>query len=372
MSWLRHGLVPVLLVALLATALATSANHAFAKPTNLKTWLHQSNFYDHFVSYTADQTAHSLSSSTAAQVSSDPGVINAAKKALTPQKFEDSVNSFIDGNYAWLQGKTDKPNFSIDLSQTKDSFAGQAGQYASNRFAALPACSVADLAQIDVQNLNYYTLNCRPPGVSAAAVAELATRQVQQSDTFLTGAPLTADTIGKAVDSGAQSSGQSSTPYYKKLSVAPTLYKLSLVVPWIAGGVAILATLGIILLAPVRRRGVRHVATTLATAGVILVIGKLLADAVFHFATHKLLAAASANQLLQQSVVDISHHAETTLARTDFWFGLGYLLLAVGLFMYLRVSRPPVMATQDTPHPIAETTPAANPPEVPPTNLIQL
>lgn len=353
MNWARRLLVPVLFVVLLAGVYSAGINSAFSKPDKLKAWLHDSKFYDRFADYVVERASKvTPNPQTAAQVASDPEVVQAAKAAFPPQLLENSVNQFLDANYAWLQGKTDRPIFTIDLTGAKNSFALQLGQYAGKRFASLPVCTPAELAQFqNPQNINYLLITCRPAGLPANAVAEQVTQQTLVSDAFLKNANVTPETIGETVRQGAlQSQGlQPTKPYYQTASLAPAAYRLAQVLPWIAGIVALLTGAGIVWLSASRGSGLRLIAIIAGAAGLVLPISKLVADVAFNRFEQVITGTTNGGQL-QQSLLTVAHQAENEIVKFDLWFALVFLALAAGTFIYLKLSKPvPIAAPTDPP-----------------------
>jgi len=355
MTWCQRLLSPLLFLALLVTAYATSASVAFAQPDKLEAWLTQSSVYDHVVSYAIDRTKQTSDNPQLAAIpTNDPAVQQAAKQAFTPDTLRTSVNKFLDGNYAWLQGKTDKPNFSIDLSQAKQSFAQQLGKYEGDRYSSLPVCTMADLLQLeDTQNTNLLSLSCRPPGLSAQAASADVTAAVQNNSDLLNNSIVTPDNLNQ------EQGSQPRQPYYQRLPSAPTAYRLGRALPWVAGAAALLSAMGLVLLAPRRRQGAKRVAIVLLLSGLVLIIGKFFLDIVFNAAQHKIVGASASIQL-QQALTDVLHQAETQLTRVDFWFGVAFLVAALFLAVVVRLKRDATVA------PMAQTVdqPTAKPPIV--------
>jgi len=348
MPWYRtlllRSLAPLLFLALLVTAYATSANLAFAKPDKLEGWLTQSSVYDHVVSYAIDRTKQTTDNPQVASIpTNDPAVQQAAKQAFTSDTLKSAVNKFLDGNYAWLQGKTDKPNFSIDLSQAKQSFAQQLGKYEGDRYESLPVCTAADLAQLEnTQNTNLLSLSCRVPGLSAQAASAAVTQAVQNNSGLLNDTTVTPENLSQ------EQGSQSDKPYYQRLPSAPSAYKIGRILPWLAAVVALLSAIGLILLAPRRRRGVKRVAVTLLLSGLILIIGKFFLNIVFSTVQSKV-AGSSTSAQLQQAIIYVLRRAEDQLTRVDFWFGIVFIGVAIVIALVLRLKRGPPAHTAEWP-----------------------
>jgi DNA-binding protein Fis len=350
MSWWRKSLVHflslLLFLSLIGGAYATSANIAFRHPDKVKVWLKQSNIYGHFVANTITQGQKSAGDQQTGTVSlSDSAVQQAAQNAFSSQMIEQNVDKFLDANYNWLAGKTDKPVFTIDLSQAKQTFADQVAQYTQTRLAALPVCTPTQLTQIQAssQAIDPLSISCRPSYLTPEASAAQVKQQIEQSSDFLSNPEVNADNFAAA-------QGKTGEPYYKKLSSAPTLYKLDGFLPWLSALLAALAAFGVIMLAATKRRGLRKVAISFGLAGLVLVAGKFIADAAFHRAEKQIFNNSSVGQL-QQSLTDFFHRAESQLVRVDLYFGVVFLALAVAVLIYLITSRSqsPKSAADPTP-----------------------
>jgi hypothetical protein len=321
----RKGIVYLLslslLVTLVGTAVATSANQTLGKPKKVETYLAQSKLYDHFVAYTADQAKKtSGDGDQSGSVSlSDAAVQTAAKSAFSPQLIQKSVNTFIDSNYAWLEGKTATPNFTIDLSSQKQTFAQKVGEYVKTYTAGLPVCTDAQAAQ--QQNTDPLAATCRPAALTPEDAGAQTTQRLSTTSDFLSNPIITASSINPK-------GNQQSKPYYQKLSRLPQLYRLATKLPFIFGGLSILSALGVIFIMPERRKGVRRVGIVLLASGIILVAMKFIADFGFKQMEHRVFNSASIGQL-QQSLTDFGHRVESSMVRTDLIFGIVFLLLAL-------------------------------------------
>ena len=341
MIWVRKGIVHVLslvlLLSLLTGALAVSINVAFGHSAKLESWLAQSNLYSSFVSSAIKQaktsTANNGQSGGSGGISlNDVAVQQAAQSAFSPILLQQYVHTFLNSNYAWLEGKTRKPEFSIDLSGAKKNFAQQVGQYAQARLATLPVCTPAQLATAEQQLSNDpLSLTCRPSVLSPAAEGAMVTQQLENSGGFLSNPVITADSINP-------NGGNKAQPYYQKFSAAPRIYRLATQLPWELGAAALLSTIGIIFIAPRKRRGLRRVGIVMLEAGILLVAEKFLADIVFKKVEAKAFNNASVGPL-QQSLTNFAHLAESQLVNVNLYFGVAFIVLALAIFVVLIVTR---------------------------------
>ncbi len=335
MNRVRKGIVYLLslflLVFLIGTAVSTSSNQTVGKPKQVETYLSQSKLYDHFIAYTTDQAKKSngdtdLSGSVSL---SDAAVQSAAQSAFPPALIQQSINTFINSNYAWLEGKTDTRQFKIDLSSQKQTFAEKVGQYVKTYTAGLPVCASTEAAL--QQSGDPLAATCRPSVLTPEAAGAEVTQRLSTTGDFLSNPVVTASSINPKGNPQA-------TPYYSKLSRLPTVYRVGTKLPYIFGILSILSAIGIIFISFGKRKGVRRVGIVLLIAGVALVILKFAADYTFKKAEHRLFNNSDVGQL-QQSLTDFLHRIESAMVRIDLWFGIAFLLLAAVIFGILAATR---------------------------------
>lgn len=324
----------VLFVSLLALAFSTSSNIAFTHPGKIEQWLSDSNLYGAFVSSAIDQAQKTTGTDQSGGISlSDTAVKQAAQSSFSSAALQQDVNTFLNSNYAWLNGKTAKPSFSIDLSGAKQSFAQKVGDYVKTYLAGLPACTPAQAAQINPQTADPLTLSCRPPNIDPSTEGVLVTQQIASSTEFLSNPVVTASNVNP--NGSIQSPAQ---PYYQKFSSLPSAYQKATKIPWVAGVLTLLSLVAVIFVAPRKRLGLKAVTVTLALAGLVMVFTRFVSDQLFH-TIEKHAFNASTVGALQKALTVFFRHAEDQLVKVDLWFGLAYLLLALVLLTILIVSR---------------------------------
>lgn len=338
MIWVRKGFVHflslLLLVSLIGGAFAVSADINLTHPAKLEAWLGQSGFYSGVVTKALNDAQQSASdNSGAGRVSlGDPTVQKAVRSVFSPQLLKQYSSTFLNSNYAWLEGKASSPDFKIDLTAPKQQLAQQVGRQVAARVASLPACSAAQLSQLQATlNTDPLSIPCQLPSLSPQAAGTQAAAQIIGSSNFLNNPIVTAN----ALNPNGSKQGQ---PYYQRLSSAPKLYRLGQKLPWIFGGVALVGIIGIIFVAPRKRRGVRRVGIVLLEAGAVLVASKFIADAVFNHLEKRILSNSSIGQL-QQALTDFIHRVESQMVKVDLWFGVGFLILAVLILATLWLTR---------------------------------
>lgn len=322
----------VLFLSLLSLAFSTSAHLTLSHPKKVEKWLSQSGLYGSFVDTAIDQADKTAGDDQSGGVSlSDTAVKQAAESAFSSQLIQKNVNTFLDSNYAWLQGKSEKPRFTIDLTKAKTNFADKVGRYVTAYLSTLPACTAAQNAQIDFSTVDPLTLQCRPNGVDPQAEGELVAEQMASNGDFLSNTVITPETFSSQGDTDT-------TPYYKKYASAPATYQLATKIPWIAGALTIFSAGAVLFLTVRKRKGLKIIGILLAAAGLTLVFTKLVSDQIFRVLERQIFNEGSVGAL-QKSLTGFLHHLEDQLVKMDFWFGVGYLLLALIILIILVSTR---------------------------------
>lgn len=344
----------LLLGSLLGAAVSTSVNHTLSKPDKVENYLAQSKLYDHFVAYTTDQAKKTEGDNngdlTGSVSLSDAAVQSAAKSAFPSELIQQSVNTFLESNYAWLEGKTSVPNFKIDLSAQKESFAQKVGQYVKTYTAGLPQCTPAqELQQVGVDPL---AATCRPSVITPDAAGQEVTQRLSTTSDFLSNPVLTANSVNPK-------GNQQGQPYYQRFSNLPKAYRGVQKLPYILGALSVVFAAAIIFLLPARRKGWRRVGIVLFEAGAVLIVWKLVADAVFKRLERHVFDTSDVGQL-QQSLTDFAHRVEAAIVKIDLWFGVGFIVLALVIFSILLATRRkgPKAPSKNSGHEAAQTPPA--------------
>jgi len=345
----------VLLGSLLGTALATSTKYTVYNPKNIEKWLSESKIYDHFVTNAVEQGQKSVGSVQDTDVTSlsDTAVQDAAKSAFSQQLVQTNINKFIESNYAWLEGKTKTPEFSIDLTGAKQSFAEQVGSYTTTHLASLPVCTNAQLAQI--QTIDPLSITCRPSNVDPNAEGAKVTQQIAASDELLANPVLTAQNINP------DPASQITEPYYEKLSQLPRAYQFGQKLPYFFAGLAFLSAIVLVLLTRVRRKGLKAVGIIFAIAGALLIIAKFTSDTAYKQLEDRIFNTSQTGEL-QRSLTSFVLQIEQASTQIQFIFGIAFLVVALIILIIVRMTRNKVI-TVPTPTILNDLTPINDTPQ---------
>jgi hypothetical protein len=264
----------------------------------------------------------------------DPGIQVVAKQTFTPQFIQSSAEQIIDGTTPWLDGKTAKPTFLVDLTKVKSDFADNIGAYATKRFASLPDCATGQ----QTDSTDILTVGCRPAGYNPAADIAQAVSDMKTSKDFIANTTISADTFTVG------GNGDKSTvkePLFSRLSNVPKGYRLVRIAPILLGVLCLLSVSIIIFGSTERRRGIKRVAYTLYTTSGLLLLEAWTAMLLARKAQASLSAHSSTNSLgLQDTIVAVIKQVQHSLNGIVLAFAAGFLILAIGMSIYLVATKP--------------------------------
>lgn len=306
---------------LLGTAFNIGVVKIVTDPTSVKKILADSKIYDTAISAVFDQAKKTDVSSNDGITLTDPAIKAAAEKNFTPAFLQSSTESVIDGIYGWLEGKTAGPEFRIDLTSVKASFAADAGLAAQQRVSSLPACPPA----LSADNLDAFNATCLPRGLSPTAVATQTQAKLNSSNGFIPDPIITAGNVesqnGQNIFSG-------------QLKNAPKTYQQIHKGLFIQGLLCLLFAAGIIFLSKTRRKGIRRTGFALINAGIFIAfLGWVLNYAANH-------ASFSMNDILATQVQKVAVALSQNIKTTCFIIGGVYLgvgiIAVIGSIFYKR------------------------------------
>jgi hypothetical protein len=339
---------PLLSACVIGTITLYSLNQAFGQPTNLKRWLRQSQLYDNVVAGIIDQAKQKTAeqpgeASADEELSFDRPEFQAAlQQAVTPAFVQQSVEDIIDGTYSWLQRKTDKPTYHVDLTGVKNAFAASIGDQARARLNTLPPCSIANQPATS----DPFNITCRPPAnISEPEIQKLISDITNNKD-FLPANTITADTteLGSTTDTtpptaepAAPTAAKPSLPWYQQARQLPTVYGWTMRGPLVLGLLALALAVGIVFVTQTRRTGLRVLAMTGLTTGLMLILSAGISLAVFASAAQR----SSSQQVthFQQPVVRLLTYANNAVNYPILWWGIGVALAGLAGLGALYVTR---------------------------------
>lgn len=331
----RFGLIfssGLLKLALLSLALMGAGWLVFSTPDNIKKAAEESGLYDSAVTDILENAKQEARGSDTQLPLDDPELEQAAKDAFPSELLSRNSESIIDGIYGWLQGKTDEPEFSVDLNDAKQTFASGIGDYAQRRYESLPACTLQQLRGLS-PNIEPFEVTCQAPGLSGAMVREKVLAEIQNNQGYLDDTNFTADDLPK------DKQGRTAT---QNLAAAPAVYSLLRVLPWILGLESILLALVVLFWSDTKRRGLRTIGLTILGAGLFLLIGSWLLNWIFQRMNNPSGEALETSLIsMIRSLVSAYNSALTKFSAAYIVGGLGIL----GTLWYLGRTRKSVHPT---------------------------
>lgn len=160
-----------------------------AQPQSIKGILETSGVYDTFVNDVIADNQQKNGDLNSSLPLDDPNVKAIVNDVFSPQLLRQSSHTVIDGTYEWLQQKSDRIEFSVNLAQQRTALIDSLSTYASVRLEGMPACSAAEL-----QQGNVFKLQCEPPGFYQEIVKTQVVSDLTNSD-FLSDPVISDDSL---------------------------------------------------------------------------------------------------------------------------------------------------------------------------------
>lgn len=283
----------------------------FSTSDAIKEAADESNIYQTAVDNILDTAKKNTNNQDALLPIDRPEIEQAAREAFPPDLLSKNSGSIIDSFYGWLEGKTEQPEFSVDLSEAKQDFASGVGDYAVRRYESLPPCTLAQLRTLDAE-VDPFSVECRPPGLASTSVRQEVINKVLGSPEFL------ADTNFTAEDLPVDEQGRNITD---NLSAAPDAYNLIRTLPWLLGILSLLFGLGVLFLSDTKRQGVRSIGITFLGTGLFLGIAAFLA----HWTFTQIISQT--NEPFADSLISITTSLIQSFNANLLKFYAGYIIL---------------------------------------------
>ncbi len=256
----------VLFTTVISFGLGLATLNVLGQPKPVESALSQSDIYDAIID---NFIQSNQASSTIGVPLSLPAIQSAVKSALPKSVVEPVTNQVINSVYAWVQGKTTTPQFSIDLSSAKNSLATFVGQAATTQAAALPICTTSQLFnELTEITQNSLSITCRPSQVSSTTIGDYAKQEVLSSS-FLN-KPITPDSLG--VTTNGQIKIPSSQNSKTQTIAAPTVYHRFVQDLYVSAVIAALCIAVIVWQHRDKLRGIRRAGGVIAVAGVVCIV----------------------------------------------------------------------------------------------------
>ena len=325
---------------LFALAIDTGIIRTAGSSGNIKKILADSDIYSSIISSTLDQAKTSGGEGEGISLT-DPNIKAVAEKTFTPQFLQENTEKVLDSVFLWLDGKTTIPDFKLDLSGLKDTFANETAKAAEARAVTLPVCPTGLSGSAD--SYEPFSASCLPRGMTPASVAAQIQNSLSKGEGFLEDPIITADTI--------KLSGSGQSVFADQLKGIPNYYQQVKKTPIYLAVLSLLIALAIVFLSTSRTRGLHRVGITLTTVGILLLI---FAYALDWGINKKLLPQMNLeNKVLQEKLKTLASDITANVDKTYYTFGgiyTGLGVLAIGLPLFIHKRRGGPMPEEPTHH----------------------
>ncbi len=300
----------------------------FGTGDRIKVWLSESGAYDHFTQAIIEQSIKANQGKEGAIPIDDPQLQAKAQEAFRPQLIGTSAEAIIDGTYAWLHGDTNTPEFSVDFTAAKNEFGELVGKYAVSTYEDLPECTRNEVPE----SVNPFSDTCRIPGLSSEIIRQQVTKEISNSQDLLKDTKFTADSFRSQKDV--------SKTVFDEFSAAPRIFQLLLFTPYLFGILTIVSVLIIVFGDDNRRRGLRRVAVSFLTTGVIVAVASAGSPYLLEqFDTRVNGLTGDGGAIATKVVNPIISAANKDTVIIGVLLGTLYIVIGVGLFIYLFATR---------------------------------
>lgn len=311
--------VSLLFSVLLLFGLVFGLFKVLGSPDPVKQALKESGMYQSVVSDALKQAQKEQQAGGEQQLPLDRSEVqNLIKTAASPQVLQTQVERALDAVYAWLQGKTKKLEFTVELGEVKANLANGVEQYVGQRIASLPACGPGTTGNIE----DPFNATCRPKGIEASRVAAEAKSQITNSD-FLKETKLDASTI----------KGQDGRSLEQQLKEVPKVYNYVKLASYGLAVLAVLLTAGVTFLSLHWRAGLKKASIIYVAIGSLSIFVSWLAGLGMQR------VGELAKEPLQQSGFKIGEALAGDLRNWWLIYGIILLVLGIGTLITLRLTR---------------------------------
>ena len=317
-------------LALMQVPFAFALSSVFSNPANIDTALKEGGVYDNFVPLVLEDISKKSTDEETKKLVSDQGFKDAITSSVESEDIQAAGQSVITGLYAWLEGKTNQPEFKIDLSQPAARATDKLAAYAEERAAGLPTCTIAQLQTVDFEK-DLLSIPCLPPGVSASQVGQQFADQAKQDIELLRNPVIDSKELVKEADTAQLESSQ-----------APELYQNLHNSKWMT---AVLAAILVTLLIFARRNRLAG----LRLVGILLLVCTGLIGLML------LLSAGSGQVTADTKIAEVAGNTILSLAdqltAVIRWFVVGYAVAGiVALITVRKMKQSQPTDTDDTPN----------------------
>lgn len=312
----------LLFFALLFLANSLIFRYVTANPTEIKSLVKSSGTYDRLPELIYDNARNKAEDQAVNVKLTDPEVKQAALESFNSQFYKENIENAIDQTYAWLEGKSEQLEFSVDIEEEKTAFISKIVDARAEKTKQLPKCTSAQLRQMALATISLYTLECLPPGVDIETQAERAKTQLQNSREFLADTKFEAKDLKDSDGQPLARSDSQLRQMFQTLKNLPVFLTL-----------ASIFFLGIIYYASsTPKAALKRVAKIFISAGIIL----LAAPFITQFLYDRILPLSSPDKIISEIAGPIAAAYNDAAAVYYYWLGGLITFLGAGLIIALK------------------------------------
>lgn len=247
-----------------------------------------------------------------------PEVKDAAQTAFPVNDLEQKTGIVIDSTFAWLEGKTEKPEFAIDVKENKERFATEIGSKSQARLDGLPQCSAANLPD----SYNPFTINCLPPGFSSVSLSNTLRQQISSDQNFLP------DTIISSDDLRVEPAGNTTAQNpLEQLDGMRSLYQQKTLLMWLLPAITLILAVTGLVLASDRAKGLRRLGRSFLFSAISLFIFAILLGSAFERVIAETATDTLTRNVLGPAITSLAGQAQKVY----------YVFTGIGLFVAIAV-----------------------------------
>lgn len=329
----------ILGVSLLGAAWAVVAAATLGHASTLKHWFERSGAYDNIVSIIIENAQEATKNGKNGEIPlNDPAIRKIAESSFSPQLLRSNTENAIDGMYAWLEGKSATPEFTLRFGEAKQRLAEGLGDYATQRMSGLPVCTDAQVKSFaEKGDFDVFTATCRLKGQDPAQIGRDLRDQLLNDTSFLSKADISSSDL-KVEKNGV------SVPFYEQLSSAPKGFQLTTTSPWVFFSIALLSAAAILFIAPSKKLGMRRIGRILLGSGVGILVVTVILNVSNGRLTTMLAGSNSGSKTFNGVIGNLSSLIVSDLTHTLRLFIIAYIgggiVLIVASILKQRSARP--------------------------------
>jgi hypothetical protein len=248
---------PLLTIALGVWVLTSALHMTIGTPKQTEDLLNKSGVYQAVIpSQVAD--AQAANPSLQNLPLDNPEIQKILGNPLDSQNLQKQGNQAVEALYAWLEGKSSKPQINISVMANQQGLAKAAGDYAVQFATKLPACGPGE-ADYDTLQSDPLSIKCLPTGVNADMIRSAVQNAVATNPALGNNTQITENDVklsnGKTI--------------MDSFNTAPKWYQRAQLLPLISAAVAAVCILLLLLiLRPIG--GIKSVGKHLLSVGLVL------------------------------------------------------------------------------------------------------